>query len=141
MESMNSPSEVTITSASTQTGTVGVTSTSGYLAPAKKPLSLVQDPAGDFSSKRFESLMAFGIGVLVVIGTFIAGALGVDLSKVPVTQMLVALLGYSAALQGISWGSETNLFPGGSNTSSPLSGLVSRIIGGSTTTSETGQGK
>ncbi len=112
--------------------------------PAKKPLGLVKDPAGDFSSKRFESMMAFGIAVLVIAADIVLGSLRVNLSGVPVVQLVIALLTYSAAMQGVSVFSERNLFPGGANTmvgnaQSPLSraisGTVQKLLGPTATSS------
>ena len=115
------------------------TSSTTTTETTKKPIGLIRDPANDFSSKRFESIMSFGMAVLLIIGTFIAGSLGVDTSKIPVIQMLIALLTYSAGQQVTAAYSERNLFPGGANTGNSSSGiagivgsLVTKITGNST---------
>ena len=114
----------------------------------KQPLGVIADPAGDLSSKRLESLMAFGVAVLVVAATVILGALRVNLSNVPIVQLVIALLTYSAAMQGVSVFSERNLFPGGANTqatpsigtfttSNSVDAVVGKILGPTVTSSST----
>lgn len=109
-------------------------------------LGALHDPAGDFSSKRFESLMAFLAAVLVIVLSIILAACSIDPTfggKVPLTSFVIALLGYSAAMQGISWGAEANLFPQGQNTGGlvgTVQGIVKKITGGGEPPSDVGGG-
>ena len=98
---------------------------------SKKSVGLMQDPSGAFSSKRFSSLLSLGFAALIVIGVIIANALNLNISHIPVSELVVAFLTYSAAMQGVSAFSEKNLYPGGENTSienSPLDGPVAKIL-------------
>jgi len=97
-------------------------------APVKAPISILKDPAGDFSSKRLESILSFAFGCLTVVGAMIAHSLGVDLSNFPLVQLIVAFLTYSAAMQGVSAFSEKNLYPGGINTqNNPTGGIIGSL--------------
>ena len=109
----------------------------------KAPIGVLKDPAGDFSSKRLESILSFAFGCLTVVGGLILNAKGVDISRFPITQLVIAFLTYSAAMQGVSAFSEKNLYPGGINTQNnptgfmsslpaPVTNIIDKLTGGST---------
>ncbi|MGO8696012.1 MAG: hypothetical protein ACLQMF_20300 [Rectinemataceae bacterium] len=89
-------------------------------APASAPrpcLGIFHDPLGDISSKRVESIAAF---VEAAAAPLWAPAIQVWMhlaQPLPLVAIMAALLSYSAALQGIAWGSESHMpqlggFPG-----------------------------
>lgn len=75
-----------------------------------KPLGLLRDPAGDVSSKRTESLIALLVAIFwPVVGAALVNA-GLDVTKVINGDVFVgALLGYSAAMQGVAWAAERGM--------------------------------
>lgn len=79
-------------------------------ATPRAPLGLLRDPAGDWSSKRTESLIALAFGILWPIVAAELVKLGLDVTKVIDSNVFTgALLGYSAAMQGISWAAERGM--------------------------------
>jgi hypothetical protein len=72
-------------------------------------LGLFHDPAGDWSSKRAESIAAFlEAATCPFWAPWIAKWAGM-VQPLPIVAMMAAMLSYSAALQGIAWGSEARM--------------------------------
>jgi hypothetical protein len=78
-------------------------------APVPSPLGILHDPKGDWSSKRAESLAAFLEAATVPVWAPWIQAWAHMAQPLPITAIMVALLSYSAALQGIAWGSESHM--------------------------------
>jgi hypothetical protein len=88
-------------------------------APRQR-LGLFHDPLGDISSKRVESIAAFLEAALCPLwAPWLAKWAGMT-QQLPIVPIMLALLSYSAALQGIAWGSESRM-PGPSY-SPPMTG-------------------
>jgi len=68
-----------------------------------KPIGFLKDPAGDNSSKRLESFIALVYGMLMPV---LAGILG---WQIPVAEVVVSFLVYSAAMQGVAYFNERGM--------------------------------
>jgi|GEM_PF-4396671 len=77
-------------------------------APHKR-LGLIHDPLGDLSSKRAESLAAFLEAALAPLWVPWVQSYFYLADALPLVPIMAVLLSYSAALQGIAWGSESRL--------------------------------
>jgi hypothetical protein len=77
-------------------------------SPAPR-LGLLHDPKGDWSSKRAESLAAFLEGALAPLWAPWLAAWAHLATPLPLIPVMVVLLSYSAALQGIAWGNESRM--------------------------------
>ena len=79
------------------------------MSETEKTIGPLRDPLGDWSSKRIESIAAFIEAATVPIwAPWITVWVHLD-SPLPIVPIMLALLSYSAALQGIAWGSESHI--------------------------------
>jgi hypothetical protein len=88
--------------------TIGEIKEGGIPFP-KKPLGMLSDPTGDISSKRVQSFVALIYAMLLppFAGIFGWGA------TLPIAELVVTFLVYSAAMQGISYINDKPLMKNG----------------------------
>jgi hypothetical protein len=90
----------------------------------KQRRGFLHDPNGDKSSKRLESLSAFIEAslcpfLLPILQGYVNKKFGLGVN-IPIFEITMGLLSYSAILQGIAWGAERGMNPTYMPTQSPI---------------------